>query len=64
MLYILIAAFVLLTLNILCACLMEQSAATKGYEKESHIWAICFWCGLFGYLYVISLPDKIQQRQN
>lgn len=63
MLYIIIAV-VLLIINGFCAYLMKQSAVMKGYGEDSHIWAICFWCGLFGYLYVISLPDKIQQSQN
>lgn len=63
MLYALIAV-VLLLVNALCAYFMKQSAVMKGYGEDSHIWAICFWCGLFGYLYVISLPDKIQQNQN
>ena len=59
-----IAAIVILLINALCAYFMKQSAVMKGYGEDSRIWAICFWCGLFGYLYVISLPDKIQQNQN
>lgn len=63
MVYIIIVV-VLLIINGFCAYLMKQSAVMKGYGEDCHIWAICFWCGLFGYLYVISLPDKIQQSQN
>lgn len=63
MIYALIV-IVLLIINGFCACLMKESAVMKGYGEDKHIWAICFWCGVFGYLYAISLPDKIQQSQN
>ena len=49
---------------IIAANLMEKSALLKGYGKDYHIWAICFWLGLFGILYTISLPDLILQAQN
>ena len=36
----------------------------KGHGKEAHAFAACFWLGIIGYLYVVSLPDKIVQDQN
>lgn len=55
---------VLICIHAYGAYLMKQSAVSKGYGDDAHIWAICFWLGIMGYLYVISLPDKIQQSQN
>lgn len=43
---------------------MSNVAAMKGYGKEIHAWAWCFWLGIFGYIYVLSLPDKVTQSQN
>lgn len=43
---------------------MQGAAVKKWYGIKEHIWAICFWLGLPGYLYVIALPDKITQNQN
>jgi hypothetical protein len=51
-------------INSIGASLMRKSAILKGYGDESHVFAICFWLGIFGYLYVISLPDLIAQNQN
>ncbi len=51
--------------TIICAGLMASTAKIKGYdEEEMHLWAWCFWLGIFGYMYVLSLPDKILQSQN
>lgn len=37
---------------------MCEVAESKGYNaKEKHIFALCFWFGIFGFLYVIALPD-------
>jgi len=60
----LVILIVLICINAFGAHLMRKSAIAKGYGDDSHIWAICFWLGILGYLYVISLPDKIQQSQN
>jgi hypothetical protein len=43
---------------------MRNAAIEKGYGDDIHAWAVCFWLGIFGYLYIIALPDKIQQSQN
>jgi len=55
--YIALGIFVLI-MFITMASKMCEVAEDKGYNsKENHIFAICFWFGLFGYLYVIALPD-------
>ncbi len=45
---------------ILCfmASKMCEVASLKGYDPaKKHIFAICFWLGIFGYFYVLALPD-------
>lgn len=43
---------------------MNNIKTMKGYGDEVSVVALCLLCGIVGYLYVISLPDKIQQQQN
>lgn len=43
---------------------MANVAAMKGYGEEVHAWAWCFWLGVLGYIYVLSLPDKVTQSQS
>lgn len=62
--YILIALPIFI-ISAIISSLMAESAAMKGYDPdEMHIFAICFFLGIFGCLYVLSLPDKIVQQQN
>ena len=61
---ILLGLAILVGINAYGATLMKQVSINKGYGAETHIWAICFWLGIIGYLYVIALPDKIMQSQN
>ena len=35
----------------------EKIAFQKGYDSSIHSFAMCFWLGIVGYLYVIALPD-------
>ena len=35
----------------------EQIAFAKGYGTEIHSYAMCFWLGILGGLYVIALPN-------
>ena len=63
-LVIIIIAIIIIAVRAYCAYLMRQSMILKGYGKDLHAWAICFWLGVFGYFYLLSLPDKIQQSQN
>lgn len=58
---VIIAIFVA---NLVLAYKMSEVAAMKGYGDEVHAWAWCFWLGIFGYIYVLSLPDKVTQEQN
>ncbi|MCM1054758.1 MAG: hypothetical protein NC394_04460 [Bacteroides sp.] len=61
----LVLGIILLMLNILMANKMKEVAEEKGYDaKDNHIFAWCFWLPLFGYLYVIALPDAKQQYQS
>lgn len=60
-----IIIFLLIILvNAIGAYLMKNAATQKGYGEDVHAWAICFFLGIFGYLYIIALPDKIVQSQN
>lgn len=61
---IIIGVIVYILLNAIGASLMRNIAIEKGYGDNCHVWAACFWLGIFGYLYVIAMPDKIQQEQN
>ena len=63
-LVVVIVAIFIIVIRAYCAFLMQKSMILKGYGEEIHAWAICFWFGIFGYLYILSLPDKIQQSQN
>lgn len=62
--WIILAVVVATCLNAVGAFFMRNAAIEKGYGDDIHAWAVCFWLGIFGYLYVIALPDKILQSQN
>ena len=64
--YFLIALLigVVILIQIIFATLMRKAAARKGYGDDTHTWAMCFWLGIIGGIYVIALPDLIQQNQN
>ena len=55
---ILVVAIIILAVLLFGAAKMQYAAEQKGYGPEYHIMGICFWLGLFGYLYVIALPDR------
>jgi len=55
--WIILSVIVLLAVNLIGAYLMSQAAAEKGYT-DINAMLICFLLGIFGYLYIISLPDK------
>lgn len=60
----LLIALALLAIHIFIAIMMEKTAKMKGH-KRSHAFALCFWFGIFGYVYVACLPDlKLQQLQD
>ena len=59
-----IALFVVLFINYIIANHMKFVATLKGYGDDAHAWAMCFWLGIIGCIYVAALPDKIAQSQN
>lgn len=59
---ILVAALIAILINLLFASLMNAVAENKGYEN-SHAFALVFFFGVFGMLYVIALPDMKARQQ-
>ena len=55
--FLLFLPFLLILLNYFVSKKFESIAFIKGYGKEIHSFAMCFWLGIVGYLYVIALPD-------
>ena len=49
---------VALIIGSVVASKFEAIAIQKGYDSSIHSWAMCFWLGIVGCLYVIALPDK------
>ena len=63
-LILLVVAAVLL-IYILIAKKMASVVVEKGYTVgEVHAFAMCFWLGPIGYIYVAALPDRTLQKQN
>lgn len=62
--YIILIIAVYLIIGFIIGKMMENAAADKGYGTEAHAFAMCFWLGIIGCIYVAALPDKIQQKQN
>ena len=56
---LLLFVFVLIVLgiNLVIARKFEDIAFKKGYDSSVHSFAMCFWLGIIGCLYVIALPD-------
>ena len=57
-----LSVLVVLAVNFLFATLMNNIAVSKGYEN-SHAFALVFFFGVLGMLYVIALPDLKAQEQ-
>ena len=47
-----------LIINAVIASKFNDVASMKGYGPEMHCFAMCFWLGIIGCLYVIALPDR------
>ena len=49
------------------AKMFEKIAVDKGYSEDAHVFAMCFWLGLIGYIYVASMPklgvDRIEAQK-
>ena len=61
MVYVL-AVLVYLAVNFLFASLMNNVALQKGYEN-SHAFALVFFFGALGMIYVLALPDLKKRAQ-
>lgn len=57
MIYLFIPIAIALIINCVFAKKFEEIAFQKGYDESIHSFAMCFWLGIVGYLYVIALPD-------
>lgn len=53
----LIGIVLLIVIQWVVAKKFEKIAIQKGYDEEINSFAMCFWLGIVGYLYVIALPD-------
>ena len=53
----LISVILALVINYFVASMFEKIALSKGHDSSTHSFAMCFWLGIIGYLYVIALPD-------
>lgn len=60
---IVVILIVLLVINLIGAGKMSDVAYAKGYDDSIHAFAMCFWLGIIGYLYVIALPDIEARRK-
>lgn len=55
----LIGLVMVIAINYIIAKKFEGIAQAKGYYKPAvNAFAICFWLGIVGYLYIIALPNK------
>ena len=54
---LLIPIAVALFINYVVAKKFEEIAFKKGHDNSIHSFAMCFWLGIVGYLYVIALPN-------
>lgn len=57
MIGLVIGLVVALIINFVIAKKFEEIAFDKGYTEEKHTFALCFWLGIIGYIYVAALPD-------
>ena len=53
----LIVSIIFIIVDYIVARKFEKIARQKGYNSEIHSFAMCFWLGITGYLYVIALPN-------
>ena len=63
---VLLALSIILAYLALCyyvATLLKKVADLKGYDSSYHIFAIGFWLGIIGWMYVALLPDLVERRK-
>lgn len=58
--WIIFGAIVGLIINIIFCIRFASCAEERGYSAGVHFW-ICFFFGMFGYLWVAGLPDRAMQ---
>lgn len=49
-------------IDIIVANYMKNVAYVKGYDDNAHAFALCFWLGVAGWLYVVALPDLVARK--
>lgn len=59
---IFVVLVVYLVINGITAYYMKNVAYAKGYDDNAHAFAMCFWLGIVGLLYVVALPDLVQRK--
>ena len=57
-----VAVILAMFVNAFLASLMRSVAISKGYHNTP-VFALVFFFGIFGILYVISLPDLVARQQ-
>lgn len=57
-----IIAAVYLVINGIVAYHMKNVAYSKGYDDDASAWAMSFWLGIPGWLYVLALPDLVARK--
>lgn len=62
--YIIIVLIAAIIIDFILAKFMVSAAEMKGHGPEAHVFAMVFWLGLLGCLYVIALPDLNLRKQN
>ena len=60
--FFLIAIIVGIIIRYIIAKKFENVAKLKGYGSEMHSFAMCFWLGIIGCIYVAALP-KINTKE-
>ena len=61
---LLIGLVIAIIINFVIAKKFEEIAFDKGYTEEKHTFAVCFWLGAIGYIYVAALPDLTAIRRS
>ena len=63
--FILLVLYIIIQYNV--SKLFEKIAFDKGYDESAHPFAMCFWLGIVGYIYVAAMPkltaDEIAKKR-
>ena len=58
LLWLLTIVLLALLINYIVSRKFEEIAFLKGYDESAHSFAMCFWLGVVGWIYVLGLPNK------